>query len=178
MDVTFRLIGIVFSLIFWGCKLQPETPVVKPIEFDKVAYQKEIKELDSIRKIKNAPQKKVNKIVNSQIMPALTKLRTDTVQVKIQNGKARIDTIGQRLVFVFNSDTANKFSVKVSTTDTISRLRIDQIINSKNHSEGPFGLETDYLIKEKGLHKVIISEESNNTNSHDVSVSFEVKLGW
>lgn len=177
--MAFRLIGIGVCLILMGCNLQPDTPVVKPTEFDKITYHKQIKqERDSVRKLRKVPQKKGKTAVNPQINPTPIKVRTDTIPVTIRNGKARVDTLGQRLIFVFDSDTANKFSVKISTTDTISRLRINQIIDPKNYSEGPFGSETEYLIREKGLHKIIISEEIKNTNPRNASFIFEVKLGW
>lgn len=169
-----------------GCHLEPKTPVVKPSKFDQEAYAKQIKfERDSIQNLKKNSGLSQKPIVDSTKNlvknKSQIKITTDTIQVKIQNGKAKIDTVktaGQRFVFVLNSDTANKLLLKISTTDTLANLRINQIIDSKNNSDGPFGRELEYIIKEKGIQKVIVSESQMAGQPWAGAFSFEVKLKW
>lgn len=169
-----------------GCHLEPKTPVIKPSKFDQEAYGKQIKfERDSIQNLnKNSGLAKKQTSDSSKTVvlnQPKFKITTDTIQVKIQNGKAKIDTVktaGQRFVFVLNSDTANKLLLKISTTDTLANLRINQIIDAKNNSEGPFGRESEYIIKEKGIQKIIVSESQMSGQPWAGAFSFEVKLKW
>ncbi|SMC81103.1 hypothetical protein [Moheibacter sediminis] len=169
-----------------SCNLEPKTPVVKPSEFDQKAYAVQIKiERDSIKNLYK-DSKSVKKSVSDSTKTIVQnqpkfKITTDTIQVKIQNGKAKIDTAktaGQRFVFVLNSDTANKLSLKITPKDTVANLRINQIIDSKNNSDGPFGRELEYAIKEKGIHKIIISESQMAGKPWAGAFTFEVKLKW
>lgn len=166
--------------------MEPKTPVVKPTKFDQKAYAAQIKiERDSIQNF-NKNSKSVKKSVSdstkmiAQNQPKF-KITTDTIQVKIISGKAKVDTAktaGQRLVFVLNSDTANKLFLKITTKDTVANLRINQIIDSKNNSDGPFGRELEYVIKEKGIQKIIISESQMAGEPWAGDFTFEVKLKW
>lgn len=166
--------------------MEPKTPVVKPSKFDQKAYAAQIKiERDSIQNL-NKNSTSVKKSVSDstknlvQNQPKF-KVTTDTIQIKITSGKAKIDTAktaGQRLVFVLNSDTANKLALKITPKDTVANVRINQIIDSKNNSDGPFGQELEYIIKEKGIHKIIISESQMVGEAWAGKFTFEVKLKW
>lgn len=166
--------------------MEPKTPIVKPSKFDQKAYATQIKiERDSIQNL-NKNSKSVKKSVSdstktvAQNQPKF-KITTDTIQVKITSGKAKIDTAktaGQRLVFILNSDTANKLLLKITPKDTISNIGITQIVNSKNDTIGSFGKEFEYKIKEKGIQKIIISESQMATKPWGGKFTFEVKLKW
>lgn len=166
--------------------MESKTPIVKPSEFDQKAYAAQIKiERDSIQNL-NKNSNSVHKPnadstkITAQNQPKY-KVTTDTIPVKIVYGKAKIDTVktaGQRFVFVLNSDTANKLSLKIYTKDTVANLRINQIIDSKNNSDGPFGRELEYTIKEKGIQKIIISESQMAGEPWAGAFTFEVKLKW
>jgi len=173
---------ILCAFTFVSCKNESSTPVVKPQKFDKAAYADSLKNerKKSVSKIKkdSIPQKDsiISKIQSSEFFN-----KTDTVLVKIHYGKAKIDTLkqpGQRMVFVFDSDTANKFNLKISTQDTLANLRISQIIDSKGNSDGPFGHEAEYKILEKGIHRIIVSESQMAGEPWGGRFTFEVKLGW
>ena len=184
MQVVFRLMGWGIFLVLTGCNLEPGTPVAEPVDFDKNAYAKQIRwERDSLAKLKRNPEQQIkqkpdsSRILTRNLPPI--KITTDTIPVKIRYGKAKIDTVktkGQRMVFVFDSDTANKLSLKISTADTLSNLQISRIRDSQNNSVGPFGRETEYPIQEKGLHQVMVSENPNEP--WQGAFTFEVKLGW
>lgn len=185
--MNLRVLGLIFlGLILIGCRLEPKTPVVKPSKFDQEAYAAQIKmERDSIQNLKKNSGLIKKQTSDSSKMVVQNqpkfKITTDTIQVKIQNGKAKIDTAktaGQRFVFVLNSDTANKLLLKISTTDTLANLRINQIIDSKTNSDGPFGRELEYVIKEKGIQKIIVSESQMAGQTWAGKFSFEVKLKW
>lgn len=186
--MVFRVVGL--SFLCWvliGCKLEPNTPVIKPTDFDKEVYAKQIKkERDSIQQNKHRQLKQVKKPITDSTKTIAKnqtpfKITTDTIPVKIVYGKAKIDTVktaGQRMVFEFNSDTANKLSLKISAADTLANLRINQIIDSKGNSDGPFGRELEYEIKEKGVHKVVISESQMAGEPWAGGFTFEVRLKW
>lgn len=185
--MIFRVLSLIFSgLILTGCHLEPKTPVIKPTKFDQEVYAKQIKfERDSLQNLNENSNIVKKEIENSskkiaEDQPKI-KVTTDTIEVKIRNGKAKIDTVktaGQRFVFVLNSDTANKLLLKISTKDTTSNLRINQIIDSKSNADGPFGRELEYIIKEKGIQKIIISESQMAGKPWAGAFSFEVKLKW
>lgn len=185
--MNLRVLGLIFSgLILVGCNLEPKTPIVKPTQFDQKAYAAQLKiERDSIQNL-NKNSKSVKKPVSDSAKSLVQnqpnfKITTDTIQVKITSGKAKIDTAktaGQRLVFVFNSDTANKLLLKITPKDSVANLRINQIIDSKNNSDGPFGQELEYVIKEKGTQKIIVSESQMAGEPWAGKFTFEVKLKW
>lgn len=166
-----------------SCNLEPKTPVVKPTKFNQKTYAEQIrKERDSIAKLSPGKTTKAKPdSIKANNNTAQFKITTDTIPVKVIYGKAKIDTVktaGQRLVFVVNSDTANKLSIKISTKDTLANLRINQIIDSKNNSDGPFGRELEYEIKEKGIQKIVISESQMAGEPWAGAFTFEVKLKW
>src|SRR5690606_7378793 len=169
-----------------GCDLKTKTPVAKPVEFDKVAYSKQLKlERDSIENLTQKSNSKKKSVTDSaqNLVQNQSKIETttDTVQVKIVSGKAKIDTAkiaGQRLVFVLDSDTAHKLALKITPKDSVATLRINQILDSKNNSDGPFGRELEYEIKEKGRHQIIVSESQMAGEPWAGKFTFEVKLKW
>lgn len=169
-----------------GCNLEPKTPIVKPSKFDQKTYTAQLKkERDSIQNL-NKKSKSVKKSASDSTKTVIQnqpkfKITTDTIQIKITSGKAKIDTAktaGQRLVFVLNSDTANKLLLKITPKDTVSNIGITQIINSKNDTTGSFGKEFEYNIKEKGIQKIIISESQMAAEPWAGKFTFEVKLKW
>lgn len=184
MKVLFRLIGLGICMLLVSCDLEPDTPIVKPAEFDKYTYNRQIRmERDSLTKQKRSSQKKTTeKSDTARAVPiASPETPPDTIPLKIVYGKAKIDTLmasGKNFVFVFDSDTANKLYLKVSASDTVSDPEIKQIRGPGNSSEGPFGTETIYHIREKGLHQVTVSEKQTSGKPRQEPFSFEVKLGW
>lgn len=185
--MNFRVLSLIFlGLIFTGCNLETKTPVAKPTQFDKEIYSKQIKagrdSIDNLKKNLNPTKKTVTDSTKNSVQnQPKFKITTDTIQVKITSGKAKIDTAKtaeQRLVFVLNSDTANKLALKITPIDTIANIRINQIIDSKNNSDGPFGRELEYIIKEKGVHKIIVSESQMAGEAWAGKFTFEVKLKW
>lgn len=152
-----------------------------PQEFDHAAYtdslKKERKKAVGDKK-KIAPEAKPDSIKNNL---AASYDNADTLLVKIRNGKAKIDTAklpGQRIVFVLDSDTAHKLNLKITTKDTVANLRISQIIDSKENSDGPFGREVQYKVLEKGLHKIIVAESQMAGDPWGGKFTFEVNLKW
>lgn len=181
--MAFRFLCLILiSFCLAGCDLEPKTPVVKPERFDKKAYSRQIKkERDSLKLLSEQNAVPKPKADSSVTKNQQTKVRTDTIPVKVIYGKAKIDTIkaeGQRFVFVLNSDTANKLSIKITSKDSLANLRVSQIIDFKNNSDGPFGREVEYEIKEKGIQKIIVSENQMAGQPWGGSFSFEVKLKW
>lgn len=169
-------------LVLVSCKKEPGAPVAKPQKFDHAAYTDSLK----YERGKSASNNKIDSTPKSDSIylkkkPAEFHDRTDTIFVKIQNGKVKIDTVKlprQRMVFILDSDTANKLNLKVSPQDTLANLRISQIVDSKGNSDGPFGREVQYKILEKGLHEVIVSESQMAGEPWGGRFTFEVTLGW
>lgn len=166
-----------------SCQLKPETPVVKPKEFDAKTYQESLQ----IERSKHKISKKdtlITKLDSTKIQSE-KKVNypetTDTIQIKIVQGKAKMDTIKaprQRLIFVLNTDTANKLNLKLTPQDRIANVRISQIIDSKGNSDGPFGQEVSYPIQEKGIHYIHVSESQMQGDAWDGRIQFEAKLAW
>ncbi len=180
MRCCLLLICCAFAVV--SCKKEPDVPVVKPQEFDKIAYADSLK---NEREKSNSKSKTDSISAKDSITPATQSFelqdRTDTIHVKIVYGKAKIDTLKQprqRMVFVLDSDTANKLTCKISTQDTLANLRISQIMDSKGNSDGPFGRELQYKVLEKGIHQIIVSESQMAGEPWGGRFTFEVKLGW
>lgn len=168
-----------------SCDLEPKTPVVKPSEFDKTVYQTEIRQERNKIGTKKPGKKQTKEVPDSNQVaannPNPIKIAADTIPLKIVYGKAKIDTLkspGQSFVFLFDSDTAHKLSIKVSSVDTLANLRISRVMDSGNHSQGPFGRELEYNIQQKGLQKVVVSENQIGGKPWGGRFTFEVKLGW
>lgn len=159
-----------------SCKNPSGTPVAQPQEFDVEKYSDTLNASKPHLAKKDSVLPKPDSTAKEEfVSPA------DTIKLKIKNGKAVIDTLKtprQKLVFLFDSDTANRFSVKISTQDSIANLRINQVIDEKGNADGPFGRELNYSVLEKGLHKIIISENQMAGTPWGGTVRFEIKLFW
>lgn len=182
--MTRLLIAYVVSILIVSCQKEPEIPVSKPIAFDQKTYvdslkteranQKKKKTQPSITQ-KNSVKSSENKASDNAISS------TDTIKLTITYGKAKMDTLkkpGQRIVFEFNSDTAKKLNLKLSSKDSTSNLRITQIYNPEGVSDGPFGKELLYPIDKKGIYRVVVSENKMGGDPWGGRFQFEVKLGW
>lgn len=179
--MKYCLYLILFFFIFVSCKNETNTPVVKPQQFDKIAYADSLK---SERK-KSVPTVKQGIVPKKDSIKSITQTfgsrQADTIHLKITYGKVKVDTIKQprqRMVFIFDSDTAKKLNLKLTTQDTLANLRISQIIDSNGNSDGPFGRETQYNILEKGIHQIIVAESQMAGEPWGGRFTFEVKLGW
>lgn len=160
------------------CKNTSETPVAKPLDFDRKKYADSLKLTDPPDEKQPVPAEAgmVSEVPDKDIRPF-----TDTIKFTVHNGKAEIDTVKkprQKLVFVFDTDTAERFSVSISTADSTANLRISQVIDSKGNSDGPFGRNLEYKILEKGTHKMIISESQMAGVPWEGRFKFELKLLW
>ena len=180
--MRFNLLFLFCTLVLVSCKNESDTPIAKPQKFDKIAYADSLKDAreNSGSPVKSKLTTKKDSVQTEKKTPEFSE-KTDTIFVKIQNGKAKIDTLKQprqRMVFVLDSDTAKKLKLKISTQDTIANLRISQIIDSKGNSDGPFGRESEYKVLEKGLHKIIVSESQMVGEPWGGKFRFEVRLGW
>ncbi len=177
---------LIFGILTISCKLEPKTTIVKPQKFDKKEYGVQLKkERDSLSHPKKINLKntktKTDSLKKSTSETIQFTEKTDTIRLKIVYGKAKIDTVKlprQKLVFVVDSDTASKLKLKLTSQDSTSNVRISQIIDSKENSDGPFGREIDFPVKEKGIQKIIVSENQMQGNPWGGRFSLEVKLGW
>lgn len=178
-----KLFSIFILGLMVSCEMKPATPLIKPTAFDSKAYVDSLKYERSRSTFKSTPKKTQTQTdpLDSASQKSPVKVTTDTIQVKIQNGKAKIDTAkvpGQRLVFVLDTDTANKLSLKLESPDSLANLRIAQILDSKGNSDGPFGRNYVYPIQEKGQHQIIVSESQMQGEPWGGKFSIEIKLGW
>lgn len=176
--MRFQQIFLIFGfLMMVGCKNFSETPIAKPQEFDTKKYADSLKSTQPVLEKNDSILISTDSMSNSETH----NFTIDTIKLMIQNGQVVMDTIKkprQKLVFVFDSDTANRLSVKISSPDSLANLRINQIIDAKENADGPFGKELDYKIQEKGLHHVIVSENQMAGNPWGGRLKFELKLSW
>lgn len=171
-----------FVFLLVSCHLKPDTPIAKPQEFDSKQYADSLKFERSKHK---KPKKDTTKGAPTDSLKTPTKKSypetTDTIQLKIVSGKVKMDTVKnprQRLVFVLNSDTANKLNIKITPKDSTANIRISQIIDSKGNSDGPFGQEIIHPIGEKGTHYILVSENQMQGEPWGGRFQLELKLGW
>jgi len=169
-----------FLIFVWAvsCKNPPDTPIAKPQEFDIGTYKDSLKSSrrDLAKGDSIPPKSDSASTVKKEFVSG-----TDTIKVDIRNGKAVIDTLkspGQKLVFVFDSDTSNRFLVKIDAKDSTANLRISQIIDAKGNADGPFGQELSYSVLEKGMHRAIISENQMAGDPWGGRFRFAIKLLW
>lgn len=168
--------------------MEPKTLTANPQKFDKKEYEVELKKgienqkpLVQNKKSLSIPVSTVDtvKAVKPEMETFLEK--SDTIPLKIVYGKAKIDSLKaprQKIIFVFNSDTANKIKLKLTPIDSLANLRVSQIIDSDGNSDGPFGQEVDYTVLKKGIHKVVVSESLMQGEPWGGRFSLEVKLDW
>lgn len=162
--------------------MNSDTPKIKPTKFDKQAYHQQLLQArkPSQQKTKKNTQSTNNQKDTIQKVSSIP-ITVDTILTKFTYGKIKMDTAKtqrQKLVFLINTDTANKLDLKLSTTDTLANLRITQIIDSQGNSDGPFGRETLYEIKTKGIHKIIVSESQMNGEPWAGKFTFQAQLKW
>lgn len=174
---------LIFGFLFVSCQMEPETPIVRPQKFDQKAYVQQLKkERDSLKLVQKEieiPPESTNTVQTSD--PIEFAETTDTVQVEILYGKAKVDTLKvprQKMIFVLDSDTANELKLKISPQDSTANLEISEIIDPKGISVKPSKTEIDLPINEKGLYKIIVSENPTRGKDWGGRFLFEVKLGW
>ncbi|MGB6084184.1 hypothetical protein [Moheibacter sp.] len=181
MRFAFCMLMSVFFV--FSCKSDSKTPIAQPVEFDKAAYAENLKkERDSLNseKVEVAAKPETDSATAKKTNLEFTET-TDTILVKFIYGKAKIDTAKlprQKMVFLLNSDTANKIWLKLSTQDSLANLRISQIIDSKGNSDGPFGRELEFPVVEKGMQTVIVSESQMQGDAWGGKFSLEAQLIW
>lgn len=181
MRFAFCMLMSVFFV--FSCKSDSKTPIAQPVEFDKAAYAENLKkERDSLNagKVEMAAKPETDSATAKKTNLEFTET-TDTILVKFIYGKAKIDTAKlprQKMVFLLNSDTANKIWLKLSTQDSLANLRISQIIDSKGNSDGPFGRELEFPVVEKGMQTVIVSESQMQGDAWGGKFSLEAQLIW
>lgn len=179
---------LVFIFLIISCeKIESKTPLVKPTEFDQKSYAENLKKqrdrLKTLSSKKHTPKKTSTSDSTTKVQPqklAFTE-KTDTVHVKIVYGKAKMDTVKlplQKMVFVLDTDTANKLKLKITAQDSTANLRITQIISSNGVSDGPFGREVEFQIVQKGKHQILISENQMQGEAWGGRFTFEAQLGW
>lgn len=175
---------LLLVLFLVSCQLKPETPIVKPKDFDQKTYQESLQIERSKHKVPKKDSTVLTKLDSTQNHSKVENYyteTTDTIQLKIVQGKVKMDTVKQprqRLIFVLNTDTANKLTLKITPQDSVANVRISQIVDSKGNSDGPFGQETTYSIIEKGIHFISVSESQMQGDAWGGRILFEAKLGW
>lgn len=193
--MRLSILIFLFSFLLICCRSEPSVPVSKPVKFSKKEYaQNIIKARDSMRNVgfgsanpANQHPKSQNKEIKRDslvkaVSPDLTpEPSPDTIRLKIAYGKSVIDTsklAKQKVIFEFNSDSSNFLNLKVTPADSTANLRISQIIAPNGNSDGPFGNEIKYPITEKGVYRVLVSEDLMNGEPYSGKFNFQVKLGW
>lgn len=184
--MRWTMVLLILGILMVSCKMEPKTTVVKPQKFDKKEYAVQLKkERDCLiqpKKINSKNAKtQTDSLKKATSQPIQFTEKTDTIHVKIVYGKAKIDTVKlprQKLVFVLNSDTASKLNLKITSQDSTANLRISQIIDSKGNTDGPFGREVEFPIMEKGIQKILVSENQMQGDPWGGRITLDVKLGW
>lgn len=165
--------------------MEPKTPVVASEDFDKVGYALDLKKEREPKEAKEIPAE--NRVIRSDTMNSpKTPIKvftetTDTVSLRVVYGKVKMDTAKlpkQKIVFLLDSDSAHKIWVKLSTEDSLSNLRISQILDSRGNSEGPFGREAEFMVLEKGIHSIVVSENQMQGDAWGGSFRIEANLIW
>lgn len=165
--------------------MEPKTPVVASEDFDKVGYALDLKKEREPKELKEIPVE--NQVIQSDTMhspkaPIVSfSETTDTISLKVAYGKVKMDTAKlpkQKIVFLLDSDSAHKIRVKLNTEDSLSNLRISQILDSHGNSEGPFGREAEFRVLERGIHSIVVSENQMQGDVWGGKFSIEANLIW
>lgn len=174
-----RFLILVFSLFLAiiSCKMEPKTLTVKPKKFDKKEYQSQLKSED------NSPKNKLDSLEIQDSKPTNQNFEenSDTIRLTISKGLAKTDAVKkerQKIIFEFDSNTANRMRLKVIPTDSSANIRVSQIMDAENNSDGPFGREVEYRIQKKGKQKVVVSESLMQGEPWAGEFTFEVRLLW
>ncbi len=184
--MRWGLVLLIFGILTVSCKMEPKTTIVKPQKFDKKEYAVQLKkERDNLNQPKKFNSKnaksKTDTLKTSTSQPIEFTEKTDTIRLKIVYGKAKMDTVKlprQKLIFLIDSDTASKIKLKITAQDSAANVRISQIVDSKDNSDGPFGHEIEFPVREKGIQKIIVSENQMQGDPWGGRITLEVKLGW
>lgn len=179
---------LIILLLPISCKKIGETPVSKPIKFDRVAYKEDLKiPIEPVIAKKSKPKTSAKTPANDSIPKTQPTeiikkdFPADTIKFAINYGKAKIDTLkkpGQTLIFEFDSDYATYFKVDLESGDSLANLRINQIIDAEGNASGPFPASYDYRILNPGKHKVSVNENIMSGGQWGGKFSFNVRLSW
>lgn len=154
--------------------MEPKTPLATAQEFDHNAYTTQLKKIKSPSKTDNLPE--TIKPDSAQYLDQnQLETTTDTLLVTFNYGQAKVDvekTPQQKLVFLLHSDTARQLDLEISSNDSLSHLKIDQIIDPENQVFGPFDAKTKFIVDKKGMHQIIL----NPTPSKQIHL--QAKLIW
>lgn len=179
--MRFLILVFSLSLALFSCKMEPNTVTVSPKKFDKKEYDNQLKsQNEKVTSLTSVDSTKSNDSILStqnENQPEIT----DTIHLKIAHGKSKIDTAKsarQKIVFKFDSNTARKMKLKIIPVDSSANIRISQIIDPDNNSDGPFGREVEFEILKKGKQKVVVSESLMQGEPFAGKFTFEVKLLW
>jgi len=110
----------------------------------------------------------------------LNSSETGVTRVDLVDGKAQIamHKDNQETVFVeFNANAGQTLSAQLTSDDSDANLRFSQIFFPDGSSDGPFGKELNYSLKEKGHYKLAIHENAmaGEPWHGDFAVSLQLK---
>jgi len=179
-------IFFVISIILVSCEMKPQTPIVRPQEFDQKKYIESLNPKSSSEKNSSSIQKTpIDSIDTEEITienPIISTEISDTIQVKITYGNAQIKALkkpNQPIVFVFDSDTAHRMNLKVTAIDSLSNLIISEISDRAGNTKPLFSQSVEnFIIENKGIHQIKVEQNQSQTPSWQGEFSFEVELKW
>lgn len=194
MRWTFIIFTLAF--FFYSCE-NKSTPTIYPSKIGVDSAYQTLALKNQKFKEEKIPQKKVVKTKNTSLKTKpLVNQSTATVSDKIvpfskdnttQNlvisyAKANTEvtkTANQTNTFTFDSDSAKKVWIKISSQDSTANIRINHIKGPGDTIKGgPFGKETIFNIPVRGIYQFSISEKPTNKNSYTGKYKVELKLLW
>ncbi|MDD3771586.1 MAG: hypothetical protein RBT46_01370 [Weeksellaceae bacterium] len=178
--MRFNLILGIALLGIISCEMKPNVPIALPQDFNKKEYVAELKK----EKIKSSqPEVSQEKVrIQPEIQSETKRIpeKTDSVLLKIVYGKAKSDSVllaHQKTVFRFDTDTARKLNLKISSIDSSDFAQI-KIINPEGKEMKFQELKIEYPIETRGIHNVEIMKNLKNNSEKLTKYIFEVQLIW
>lgn len=116
------------------------------------------------------PQSKYDSLAvkNNEILPFSSKVKKITAYAnKIE---------GQKFNLFFDVTTQTKAFVKISTDKPTDNIRIDQIINPNQESDGPFGKEIEFPLYQGGMYEIVLAESLMQGSPFQGNFKVEIEL--
>lgn len=176
---------IVFVLIVAvSCEMESNTPIVRPQTFDQKKYIETLNPKPS-ENISHTVEKTNRDSIQTETIDTQNLLSSeisDTVYVDINYGQAEVKTVkrsNRPIVFVFDSDTANKLDIEISSIDSLNNLVVSQISDKHHHSIRPMTKKIeDFSIESMGIHKVKVEQINTQGKFWKGEFTFKINLKW
>lgn len=87
-----------------------------------------------------------------------------------------IDSIHPRIYVKFENDDLGKFKARIIPIEGKGNIRFNQIVFPNKTADGPFGMDLDLELKQKGKHELIIGHSLMADNPYQGKFKVELQI--